>query len=49
MTRAVGVLFAGWRGAGFPREGWLGDFDFDANPNVYPATIHTPAKCGCVR
>ena len=35
--------------AGFPREKWLGDFDFDANPNINPATIHTLAGCGWVR
>jgi hypothetical protein len=29
--------------AGFRREKWLGDFDFDANPNINPATIHTMA------
>jgi hypothetical protein len=29
--------------AGFRREKWLGDFDFDANPNIKPATIHTMA------
>jgi DNA replication protein DnaC len=27
----------------------LGDFDFDANPNIDPATIHTLAKCDWVR
>ena len=27
------------KAAGFPREKWLGDFDFDANPNINPATI----------
>ena len=27
----------------FPRDKWLGDFDFDANPNINPATIHTLA------
>jgi len=37
------------KAAGFPREKWLGDFDFDANPNINPATIHTLAKCGCAR
>ena len=31
------------KGAGFPRDKWLGDFDFDANPNINPATIHTLA------
>lgn len=30
-------------GAGFPRQKWLGDFDYDANPNINPATIHTLA------
>lgn len=24
--------------AGIPRDKWLGDFDFDANPNINPAT-----------
>jgi DNA replication protein DnaC len=37
------------KAAGFPREKWLGDFDFDANPNINPATIHTLAKCDWVR
>jgi len=27
------------KAAGFPRDKWIGDFDFDANPNVNPATI----------
>lgn len=27
------------KAAGFPREKWLGDFDFDANPSINPATI----------
>jgi DNA replication protein DnaC len=27
--------------AGFPREKWLSDFDFDANPNINAATINT--------
>lgn len=31
------------KAAGFPREKWLSDFDFDANPNVNPATVHTLA------
>lgn len=30
-------------GAGFPRQKWLGDFDYEQNPNVNPATIHTLA------
>lgn len=28
------------KAAGFPRDKWLGDFDFDANPDVHAATIH---------
>jgi len=31
------------KAAGFPRDKWLADFDFDANPNINPATIHTLA------
>ena len=37
------------KAAGFPREKWLGDFDFEANPNINPATIHTLGKCDWVR
>ncbi len=37
------------KAAGFPREKWLGDFDFDANPNVNAATIHTLSSCAWVR
>jgi len=37
------------KAAGFPREKWLGDFDFDANPSVNPATIHTLATAAWVR
>lgn len=38
--------------AGFPRNKWIGDFDFDANPNINAATIHTrsmswPARSRC--
>lgn len=29
------------KAAGFPRDKWLGDFDFNANPNSNPATINT--------
>ncbi len=36
------------KAAGFPREKWLADFDFDANPNI-TATIHTLASCGWIR
>jgi DNA replication protein DnaC len=31
------------KAAGFPREKWLEDFDFDANPAINPATINTLA------
>ena len=37
------------KAAGFPREKSLRMFDFDANPNIDPATIHTLAKCDWVR
>ena len=37
------------KAAGFPRDRWLADFDFDANPNINPATIHTLAGCGWIR
>lgn len=37
------------KAAGFPRQKWLGDFDFDANPNINPATINTLAGCHWVR
>jgi DNA replication protein DnaC len=37
------------RGAGFPRDKWLKDFDFDANPNVNPAIVNTLATCEWVR
>jgi DNA replication protein DnaC len=33
------------RAAGFPRAKWLKDFDFDANPNISPATVSTLATC----
>lgn len=35
--------------AGFPREKWLADFDFDANPNINPATIGTLATGDWIR
>ena len=35
--------------AGFPREKWLGDFDYEANPNINAATINTLATADCVR
>ncbi|QXC46668.1 MULTISPECIES: IS21-like element helper ATPase IstB [Rhodococcus erythropolis group] len=37
------------KGAGFPREKWLSDFDFDANPNINPATIGTLATGDWIR
>ena len=37
------------KGAGFPRQKWLTDFDYDANGAVNPATIHTLASCAWVR
>lgn len=37
------------RAAGFPREKWLIDFDYDANPAINPATINTLATCAWVR
>ncbi|MGH3525203.1 MAG: IS21-like element helper ATPase IstB, partial [Mycobacterium sp.] len=36
------------KAAGFPRNKWLGDFDYDANPNINPATIHTLSACGWI-
>jgi DNA replication protein DnaC len=35
--------------AGFPRDKRLEEFDFDANPNVTPATIHQLATCAWVK
>jgi DNA replication protein DnaC len=37
------------KAAGFPREKWLTDFDFDANPHINAATINTLARCDWVR
>ncbi len=37
------------KAAGFPREKWLAEFDFDANPNITAATINTLATCAWVR
>ncbi len=37
------------KGAGFPREKWLSDFDFDANLAINAATIHTLARCEWVK
>ena len=35
--------------AGFPRDKWLGDFDYAANPNINAATINTLASADWVR
>lgn len=35
--------------AGFPRPKFLADFEFDANPNINPATIHTLGTAEWVR
>ncbi|GAB0102740.1 IS21-like element helper ATPase IstB [Nocardia sp. JMUB6875] len=37
------------KAAGFPRDKSLRAFDFDANSNVDPATVHTLAKCEWIR
>jgi DNA replication protein DnaC len=37
------------RAAGFPREKWLTDFDYDANPAINAATIHTLARCEWIK
>jgi DNA replication protein DnaC len=37
------------KAAGFPRQKWLKDFSFDANPNLEPAVIHTLADCEWVK
>jgi len=37
------------KAAGFPRDKWLGDFDFEANTNINPATIHTLASGEWIR
>jgi DNA replication protein DnaC len=37
------------KAAGFPREKSLRTFDFDANPNLDPAVIHTLATCDWVK
>jgi DNA replication protein DnaC len=33
------------KAAGFPRQKWIKDFDFEANPNINPATVPTRATC----
>ncbi|WP_336672233.1 IS21-like element helper ATPase IstB [Tsukamurella sp. USMM236] len=37
------------KAAGFPREKWLADFDFDANPDIEAATIHQLATGDWIR
>lgn len=37
------------REAGFPRPKHLADFDFDANPDINPATIHTLTSCDWIQ
>jgi DNA replication protein DnaC len=37
------------KAAAFPRQKSLREFDFDANPNVDPATVHTLAKCEWIK
>ena len=37
------------KAAGFPRQKWLTDFDFDANPNISSAMVNNLATCGWVR
>jgi DNA replication protein DnaC len=37
------------KAAGFPREKWLADFDFEANPDINPAIIHTLARGDWIR
>ncbi len=37
------------KAAGFPRLKALKDFDFDASPNIEPATVHSLASCEWVR
>ncbi|GAA1618817.1 IS21-like element helper ATPase IstB [Actinoplanes couchii] len=35
--------------AGFPRQKWLSDFDYTANPSINPALINNLANCDWVR
>ncbi len=37
------------KAAAFPRQKTLREFDFEANPNIDPATIHTLASCEWVK
>jgi IstB-like ATP binding protein len=37
------------KAVGFPHDTWPQDFDFDANPQVNPATVHILAVCAWIR
>jgi DNA replication protein DnaC len=37
------------KAAGFPRQKSLREFDFDANPGIEPAMVHTLASCEWIR
>ncbi|GCB59627.1 hypothetical protein HND25_26655 [Rhodococcus erythropolis] len=38
------------KGAGFPREKWLAEFDFDANPNInLPPSARSPPATGSAK
>lgn len=37
------------KAAGFPRDKWIGDFDFEANDAINPATVHELAKGDWIR
>jgi DNA replication protein DnaC len=38
------------KAANFPRDKWLGDFDFDANPNINPPpSTHRPPGNGSAK
>lgn len=37
------------KAAGFPRDKSLRKFDFDGNPNIDPAMVHTLAKCEWIK
>jgi DNA replication protein DnaC len=37
------------KAAGFPREKSLRTFDFDVNPDIDPATVHTLASCEWIK
>ncbi|MYS84081.1 IS21-like element helper ATPase IstB [Embleya scabrispora] len=37
------------RAAGFPRQKWLTDFEYSANPNIRPALVNNLATCEWIR